>query len=363
MHDICVFAGRFRPFHAGHMTVICEGLQQAQYVFVIVGSINEPINFRNPFTFSEVREMIRSSLSVTERDRVFIFGVEDHDTDLKWVTAVQKIVTKQADALRFGREPDIALIGFAKDASSYYLKLFPQWGDVAITDYFKGIDATTIREGLYESGPDALAFLEDLRRIYGEQSIPSGTYHFLREWVQTPEFDRLRDEFEFMTQYLAQFSQEPYPRFFTAADACVIQSGHVLLVRRAEKPGAGLWALPGGHVGMEETFKDAAIRELIEETGITDNQRWSDYGPLTKDSLRRAIRGEKLLDNPWRSTRKRTISVAYGLHLDGIVLPEVKGQDDAKVARWWPLDEVTREMMFEDHFNVIQHFATDFRDL
>ncbi|ARK07511.1 bifunctional NMN adenylyltransferase/nudix hydrolase [Sphingobium phage Lacusarx] len=362
MHDICVFAGRFRPFHAGHMTVICEALQKAQYVFVIVGSINEPINFRNPFTFAEVREMIRASLSPTERDRVFIFGVEDHDTDLKWVTAVQKIVTKQADALRFGREPEIALVGYAKDSSSYYLKMFPQWGNVAIKDYFKGLDATLIREGLYMSA-DPLEYLAEVRRTMGEQAIPTGTYLFLREWVQTEDFLRLRDEFVFMREYLAQFPQLPYPRYFTAADACVIQSGHVLLVRRGEKPGAGLWALPGGHVGIDETFKEAAIRELIEETGITSGTGWSDFGPINKDTLRRAIRGEKLLDNPWRSTRKRTISVAYGLHLEGVELPIVTGHDDAKIARWWPIDEVTREMMFEDHFNVIQHFANDFRDL
>lgn len=361
--DICVFAGRFRPFHAGHLHVVRAALDASQYVFVIVGSINEPINFRNPFTFAEVREMIRASVTPEEADRIFILGVEDYDTDLKWVQAVQKIVTDQSSKLHLGDSPAISLIGYSKDNSSYYLKLFPQWNSIEVKDGNPNIDATAIRTLLYESDIAGRA----LHGLVHDSKfpLPDGTKWFLREWIDTPDFQRLKGEHAFMRDYLASFSQTPYPRYFTAADACVIQSGHILLVRRGQMPGEGLWALPGGHVGEDETFRDAAIRELIEETGITglgwfDNQT---TGPMTAQALRQAVRGEKVLDNPWRSTRKRTISIAYGFHLVGTKLPSVEGKDDANCARWWPIDEVTREMMFEDHFNVIQHFANLFRDL
>lgn len=43
----------------------------------------------------------------------------------------------------------------------------------------------------------------------------------------------------------------------------------VLLSKRAAPPAKGEWACPGGHVDPGESFKDAAIRELKEETGIT----------------------------------------------------------------------------------------------
>lgn len=362
--DICVFAGRFRPFHAGHLYVIKAALEAAQYAFVIVGSINEPINFRNPFTFAEVREMIRASLTPAEADRLFILGVEDYDTDLKWVQAVQKLVSAQTAKLSLGDDPSISLIGYSKDDSSYYLKLFPQWGSIEVKDGNPNIDATAIRGALYHSS-DPQAFLRNPGSLLGAGTpgFPKGTLYFLREWVNTPHFEQMQAESEFMNDYLGQFTQTPYPRYFTAADACVIQSGHVLLVRRGQMPGEGLWALPGGHVGMTETFKDAAIRELIEETGISSSG-WQDYGAtLTANELRQAIRGEKVLDNPWRSTRMRTVSIAYGFHLVGTKLPPVQGLDDARSARWWPIDEVTREMMFEDHFNVISHFANAFRDL
>jgi ADP-ribose pyrophosphatase YjhB (NUDIX family) len=42
----------------------------------------------------------------------------------------------------------------------------------------------------------------------------------------------------------------------------------VLLVRRAQDPGRGLWALPGGYLNPHEAPDDAAVRELQEETGV-----------------------------------------------------------------------------------------------
>lgn len=44
--------------------------------------------------------------------------------------------------------------------------------------------------------------------------------------------------------------------------------GRLLLVRRANEPGAGLWSLPGGRVEPGETDIQAVIRELREETGF-----------------------------------------------------------------------------------------------
>ncbi|MDP5217501.1 NUDIX hydrolase [Ruegeria sp. 2205SS24-7] len=50
--------------------------------------------------------------------------------------------------------------------------------------------------------------------------------------------------------------------------AVVLRDGEVLLARRRNKPDAGLWGFPGGHVEWGETVLLAATRELREETGI-----------------------------------------------------------------------------------------------
>jgi len=45
-------------------------------------------------------------------------------------------------------------------------------------------------------------------------------------------------------------------------------AGRLLLVQRANEPGAGRWSLPGGRVEPGETDQDAVVREVAEETGL-----------------------------------------------------------------------------------------------
>ena len=45
-------------------------------------------------------------------------------------------------------------------------------------------------------------------------------------------------------------------------------TGRLLLVRRANEPGAGQWSVPGGRVEADETDLQAVRREVLEETGL-----------------------------------------------------------------------------------------------
>ena len=54
----------------------------------------------------------------------------------------------------------------------------------------------------------------------------------------------------------------------TAVGAIVFRDDKVLLVKRTNHPGKGLWAIPGGRVKLGETLKEAARREVKEETGV-----------------------------------------------------------------------------------------------
>lgn len=58
------------------------------------------------------------------------------------------------------------------------------------------------------------------------------------------------------------------PRIYVGAGALVHKKGKLLLVKRNEPPGKGMWSFPGGAVEIGETTGEAAAREIKEETGL-----------------------------------------------------------------------------------------------
>ncbi len=48
----------------------------------------------------------------------------------------------------------------------------------------------------------------------------------------------------------------------------ITDRGEVMLIRRGIEPGRGQWAQPGGFLEIDETVREAAIRETLEETGL-----------------------------------------------------------------------------------------------
>ncbi len=93
----------------------------------------------------------------------------------------------------------------------------------------------------------------------------------------------------------------------------------VLLVSRANEPFAGGWALPGGFVDDGERVRDAAARELAEETTVS-------AGELELFGV---------YDAPGRDPRGPSMSIAYLMRAPAEL--EARGGDDAREARWWPL--------------------------
>ena len=138
----------------------------------------------------------------------------------------------------------------------------------------------------------------------------------------------------------------PYEAVFMTTDAVVVQSGHILLVRRRAEPGKGLYAMPGGFLNPSERIKDGVIRELREETKIK----------VPDPVLRGSIKAREVYDKPDRSLRGRTITHAYLIELQPGELPKVKGSDDAEKAKWVPISvfEKMEDQMFEDHYHIIK---------
>ena len=336
--DVLVTIGRFQPFHNGHKAIIDAALEKAKEVIVVVGSSFAARNIRNPFTFEERRSMIKS---VFPQDNVKVVPVSDYPyDDNKWVAAVQNVVhgamSWSADPIRIG------LIGHEKDGTSYYLKIFPTWGNVSVPNV-DGINATDIRKALFEG---------ELTDVYDWRSfMPKEVKSVIKPIVNlTKDFEVLFQEYKMVKKYKEAWKAAPFPPTFMTVDAVVVQSGHILLVKRGDMPGKGLWALPGGFLNQEETMLDGAIRELKEETKIK----------VPVPVLKGSIKESKTFDAPNRSARGRTITQAFYIDLGfDEKLPKVKGSDDAEKAFWVPLNEVVaqRDKFFEDHFAIISYFT------
>lgn len=350
-HDLAVFVGRFQPFHLGHAAVITQALKLATKVAVIVGSAGGSRSHRNPFTYDERVEMIRSSFP-EHKDRLFFAPVEDTIyNDELWVKNVQAAVLSCRQAAYGGFFPmaKTTLIGHNKDSSSFYLKLFPQWASESVENY-KGLSSTDIRESYFSKSWDHTSMIVDKDHFSYDATrfLPAPVVRFLMDFSKTEDYQTIKTDFEFVKKYKRQWENSPFPPMFVTIDAVVVQSGHVLLVKRGAHPGKGQWAIPGGFLNQDEKIIDGALRELKEETKIK----------VPVPVLRGNIVSREVFDHPKRSSRGRTITHAFLIHLPPQEeLPKIKGSDDAEEAKWFPLSEVRRDMMYEDHFDIILHLT------
>ncbi len=341
--DFTVFIGRFQPFHAGHLKVVQEGLKQADKLILLIGSAWQPRNTRNPWTHQEREEMVRACLSEEDNARLLCLPLMDVPyNDEIWVRNVQSTVNGLVTAhyTTPHRAAKIALIGHKKDQTGFYLNLFPQWHSISIENH-RAISATPVREGYFIGNAQQV-----ITSMVDTEVLPKSVANFLLIFAKENNgYVQVRDEILFIKKYQEAWKAAPYAPTFVTVDSIVIQSGHVLLIERKANPGKGLWALPGGFLDQGERVLDACLRELREETKLKVPT------PVLKGSIKR----QAVYDDPHRSARGRTVTHAFYIELEpNAELPKVKGGDDAKHARWVPLSELDPQLMFEDHYFIIQ---------
>ena len=366
-YDTIIYIGRFQPAHNAHITTIMRALELGQKLIILIGSANQPRTIKNPWSWHERGEMILASIPAECLMNIEILPIHDvMYNDSAWVEQIQTIVQPHID--NSGKN---AIIGHAKDESSYYLKMFPQWESIEI-DIIDDLHATDIRNALFKQDH----FEDNIGR-----HLPVGIHDYLLSFMLTPDYEKLVHEFEFqeyhdrmwdMDKMLDYFMKQeghrfkgdgemavrsavdllrtkyrvaPYTVTFNTVDVCIIQSGHILLVRRRAEPGKNLYALPGGYLNHNEWSVNGALRELKEETGIK----------VPIPVLKGSIKANKIYEHPERSIRGRIITHVYGIQLEDGPLPKVRGGDDASKATWVPLNvfEKMENQMFEDHFSII----------
>ena len=343
-YKVAVLIGRFEPFHNGHHANVKQAFEIADHVQILIGSSYQPRTPKNPFKFSERREMISAVLGRTQKvtgslkPNYSIDPIRDFKySDNSWIAQVQKTVAKEHPGVD---DKDICILGYDKDESSWYNHAFPEWTFIPLEGFVefgsKPIDATKIRELYFENHLDFLI-----------GALPQAIFEYLVDFQKTEAYQDMVEEYNFYKGYHKAWESAPFVPVFQTTDAVVIQGGHILLIQRGFSPGKGLWALPGGFINPKERLIDCVIRELLEETKIK----------VPEIVLRKGITYHETFDHPDRDLRGRTITAAYLIELDGGngELPRVKGSDDAKKAKWFKLSEIEEmeEFIYGDHKHII----------
>jgi 8-oxo-dGTP diphosphatase len=96
----------------------------------------------------------------------------------------------------------------------------------------------------------------------------------------------------------------------------------VLLVKRGIAPYSGKFAIPGGFVLEDEDLEQAAVRELREETGVSDVYLEQLYS----------------FGDPKRDPRGRVVTIAYFALISAD--RKLKAGTDAAEAAWYPIDDL-----------------------
>ncbi len=129
-----------------------------------------------------------------------------------------------------------------------------------------------------------------------------------------------------------------YPHPAVTVDMLILDksgsSPKILLIERRNDPFAGCWAMPGGFVDENEDISDAALRELREETSLTD-VALHQFGAFGK---------------PGRDPRGHTITIAYWGIADNP--QQASAADDAKNLKWYEINNLP-PLAF-DHLEIIQ---------
>ena len=74
-----LLVGRFQPFHLGHVFAIQDALKSCEKLWLCIGSTNVQLNFKNPFSVIERREMIESSIDSKLLERIKITRYQTYD--------------------------------------------------------------------------------------------------------------------------------------------------------------------------------------------------------------------------------------------------------------------------------------------
>ncbi|WBY02641.1 NUDIX domain-containing protein [Ramlibacter tataouinensis] len=314
-----------------HLSLVRAALERAPRCTLFVRRAHLAPTPANPFGWELRAEWLRQALRPTDAARVDLQPLREHWDEPRNLQAMQQALGPAETVCWISAGP--LLDSEDLPAGWSHARVAPDDPDDPIVGWL---------HRLYEAdAPGAV-----LDTLAGQ--LPPACRDALREWTGSAAFDTVRADWRQIASERKAWSVAPYPVVLSTVDAVVQAGGRVLLIRRGRPPGRGLWALPGGFLEPAEETLHAALRELVEETGL----------PVSMRQMRQALRGSRVFDHPERSQRGRVISHAFFFDLGEEPPPPVQAGDDAAQAAWVPLAHLPalQAQLHDDHFHIIECF-------
>lgn len=132
-----------------------------------------------------------------------------------------------------------------------------------------------------------------------------------------------------------------------AVGVVVLKGDEVLLIRRGKEPKSSEWSIPGGAQILGETVREAAVREVLEETSV----HLKNIQPLeVVDFIDR---------DKENYIRHHYTLVDFVAEYDR---GDLKAGDDAREARWVAVRDLTQYTLWSETIKIIYSARKQIRD-
>jgi 8-oxo-dGTP diphosphatase len=124
---------------------------------------------------------------------------------------------------------------------------------------------------------------------------------------------------------------------FIGVGAIIVEDDRVVLVKRGHPPLAGDWSIPGGVLEIGEMLREAAVREVREETGllVEPGEVLGIYDRVIREGHR---------------VRYHYVLIDFACRR---ISGELQAGSDAEQARWFTRDEIRQLSLTADTAEVI----------
>lgn len=330
---LAVVIGRFQPFHLGHLSIIDKAYKEADKVLILVGSVNQLPDFRNPLTYEERVLLLRASID--EDYDCIIRPLKDEETDAAWIAnVIGEINSREEDPT------EVSLYTSPKDEEFYrrsFIYPVETLNEVPIS-------ATEVRISWYTNN-----------LWLTEYYLPEGTKEFLENHHDRA---RLSEEYDNVTEMsLKKTKGHPFANPMELVSfAVIIQGKHVLVGKRAGARGAGQLGLPGGYLEASETSLEGCMREVKEELSV-------DLHALVMEGNAQCL--TQAVEENMRDIGTRTFGVNYLFVIkEDVDLEVLVDTSETTSFEWVPVSDVLNDttLLFYNHNQVARRLFTKIGD-